>query len=301
MILRRIAILILFTFSLASAADTTLRFKHGNEASLPVLQQGEPAFTLDTNRLFVGGASGNKKVGAEACVDVFDGADSTVPGPPGPPTNITIGTVTTVDSTIPAAATMTGSSPSQVLNLVIPQGPPGQNAAVTQPAVLGALATPGGDPISRQPLAPQTDTTPMYDVHDQTPGHVRWYLTGNGTMGFQDVNGIAYVMVNTTTQAIEGRDTSNRLRLAIARQGTITTYHTDGTTPAFRIYSTGLSSDALPSQTGQTGFLKTDGTNATWQPVSGSGSPGGANKTIQYNDNGVFAGFGRYSAGCLIL
>ena len=34
---------------------------------------------------------------------------------------------------------------------------------------------------------------------------------------------------------------------------------------------------------------------------SGSGTPGGAPKSIQYNNAGAFAGFGRYSSGCLIL
>jgi len=52
---------------------------------------------------------------------------------------------------------------------------------------------------------------------------------------------------------------------------------------------TGLS---FPSVSGNSGkFLKTDGTGLLWDtPSAGSGSPGGNNKTIQYNNNGSFAG-----------
>lgn len=45
------------------------------------------------------------------------------PGSPGPPNVLSIGTVTTGASGSKASATITGTSPSQVLNLTIPQGP----------------------------------------------------------------------------------------------------------------------------------------------------------------------------------
>lgn len=75
--LARIIGILMFMVSIASAADTTIRFKYGNEANIPVLQQGEPAFTLDTNRLFVGGVSGNKLISVEACGPngPYDGKD----------------------------------------------------------------------------------------------------------------------------------------------------------------------------------------------------------------------------------
>lgn len=62
----------------------------------------------------------------------------------------------------------------------------------------------------------------------------------------------------------------------------------------------------LPSQTGNSGkVLGTNGTTASWVN-SGSGTPGGASKSVQYNNAGILGGFGRYSAnpgggGCLIL
>lgn len=40
----------------------------------------------------------------------------------GPANTLTIGTVTTVDSSVPASATITGEAPNQVLNLAIPRG-----------------------------------------------------------------------------------------------------------------------------------------------------------------------------------
>lgn len=49
-------------------------------------------------------------------------------GPAGPANTLTIGTVTTGS---PAAATITGTSPNQVLNLTIPQGDPGAAGSAT--------------------------------------------------------------------------------------------------------------------------------------------------------------------------
>lgn len=54
---------------------------------------------------------------------LYTGADIT-----GPPNSLTIGTVTTVLPTEPAAAEITGDPPNQVLSLDIPQGPPGPGA-----------------------------------------------------------------------------------------------------------------------------------------------------------------------------
>lgn len=263
-------------FANRPAASTPL----GVSDKIMVLQGGTPKLASPAN------------AGAQACIDVYDGATGPQgergfrgysgaqglqgiqgprgeTGPAGPANALTIGTVTTVDYGTPAAAVITGDAPNQTLSLTLPQGPQGTNASVTQMAVLGAIHEPGGDPLERQPLSPQTDDTVMFQGRDLA-GNVTWYATGGGKMAFQDINGLAYVTINPTTQAIEGRDTANRLRLSISRQGTITTYHTDGITPAFQVYSTGL-------------------TNAS------GGNPGGSNKAVQYNLNGSFAGFGRVS------
>ena len=49
-------------------------------------------------------------------------------GPTGPSINLTIGTVTTGAPGTQASASITGTSPNFVLNLVIPQGPTGPSA-----------------------------------------------------------------------------------------------------------------------------------------------------------------------------
>lgn len=217
-------------------------------------------------------------------------------GGTGPANTLAIGTVTTVEPTTPASATITGTSPNQTLNLSIPQGLQGTNATVTQEASIGAINQVGGPAIDRQPLAPQDDST-VFDRQRDIGGNVRWFRAASGLMAFQDVAGLAYVTVNPTTQAIEGRDTANRLRLSISRQGTITTYHTDGTTPVFQLYSTGKSPNyeppaGAPAVDGYCWKSTTDKVRS-WGPCgTGGGSPGTPDKSLQYNNGGSFAGSG---------
>ncbi|HBG07100.1 MAG: hypothetical protein A2075_00390 [Geobacteraceae bacterium GWC2_58_44] len=59
-------------------------------------------------------------------------------GPAGPANTLSIGTVATGASDSQAAATITGSSPNQVLNLTIPQGPGGQVTLATICAAISA-------------------------------------------------------------------------------------------------------------------------------------------------------------------
>jgi cyclophilin family peptidyl-prolyl cis-trans isomerase len=62
-------------------------------------------------------------------------------GPAGPANNLTIGTVT---SGATAAASITGTTPNQVLNLTLPQGPPGP--AITLASICDAIRA-GGAPV----------------------------------------------------------------------------------------------------------------------------------------------------------
>ena len=71
---------------------------------------------------------------------------SPIPGPPGPPTVITIGSVTTAGAGSPAAAEMVGDAPNQTLNLTLPKGDKGDkgNTGNTGPAnslSIGAVTT----------------------------------------------------------------------------------------------------------------------------------------------------------------
>lgn len=42
-----------------------IKIKRGSKTNIPILNLGEPGFTTDTNELFVGGANGNVKIGAD--------------------------------------------------------------------------------------------------------------------------------------------------------------------------------------------------------------------------------------------
>lgn len=82
------------------------------------------------------------------------GADSTVPGPPGDPgpaNSLAIGTVTTGT----ASASITGTAPDQVLNLVLPPGTPGATGA---PGAPGAVPT-STDYVVVGPGRPDTAAT----------------------------------------------------------------------------------------------------------------------------------------------
>ncbi|HQW52280.1 MAG TPA: hypothetical protein PL082_09505, partial [Tepidiformaceae bacterium] len=126
--------------------DTTL----GWAATNPVLALGEIGFDTDTGEVRVGNgvnqwsdlpdgmvnaysiAVANGFVGDEAAwlASLVGpvGPVSTTPGPqgpPGPPNALTPGTATTGAAGTSASFTITGTAPSQVLNLTIPRGPKG--------------------------------------------------------------------------------------------------------------------------------------------------------------------------------
>src|SRR4051812_34405880 len=63
-----------------------------------------------------------------------------VPGLPGPPNSLTIGSVSTAATGAPADASITGTPPSQVLNLTIPKGDAG-DAGVAGPANTLSIGT----------------------------------------------------------------------------------------------------------------------------------------------------------------
>ncbi len=50
----------------------TIQFRRGLEASLPALKIGEPAYTTDSHKLFVGTDAGNVEIQAGA-ISVVDG------------------------------------------------------------------------------------------------------------------------------------------------------------------------------------------------------------------------------------
>lgn len=103
-------------------------------------------------------------------------------------------------------------------NLTGPQGPAGPAATVDQPSVLSALAAPGGNPTTRQPVNPQTDTTAMWQVRDLI-GNVRLWISGDGTITKKAANG-------------------NKL-FEITPDNNLLQYRGDGVRLAFQAYSSG--------------------------------------------------------------
>lgn len=83
------------------------------------------------------------------------GDDSVVPGPPGPANSLSIGTVSEGD----AAANVTGSAPEQVLNLVLPRGPQGDEGPpgeVSEAELNAAISAALDQVIDRSPGALDT-------------------------------------------------------------------------------------------------------------------------------------------------
>lgn len=159
------------------------------------------------------------------------GDASTVPGPPGPANSLSIGTVSEGD----AAANLTGSSPSQVLNLVLPRGPQGEvgppgevseaelNAAIS--AVLdqvidgspGALDTLNelAEALGNDPNFAATVTAQIAEKADKIRQVIAGAgLTGGGTLEADRT--LAVDFGTGTNQAVRGDDA----RLSNARTPT---------------------------------------------------------------------------------
>lgn len=56
--------------------SNTIKLRRGLKANLPTLAQGEPAFTTDTNELYVGNGTSNNKIIGESDLDFIDGRGS---------------------------------------------------------------------------------------------------------------------------------------------------------------------------------------------------------------------------------
>ena len=101
-----------------------------------------------------------------------DGSDG-APGKDGVTPDIKIGTVTTLPAGSEATASMGGTAAQPTLNLGIPKGADGDNANVTQAAVVGEL---GFTPIS-------ADDVPVKSVNGQTgEAKTNWYFNVTGSV-----------------------------------------------------------------------------------------------------------------------
>jgi hypothetical protein len=98
------------------------------------------------------------------------------------------------------------------------QGPPGSNATVTKPAVIGAFnTTAGGGPLVMQPSSGEGNTASQFETWD-TSSTTRWFVTGDGTAYWKTASGLVITKVDSA--------------------GRVTSYDAAGL-PAFQIYSGG--------------------------------------------------------------
>lgn len=162
----------------------------------------------------------------QACVDVYDGRDGAPgatgsTGPAGPANSLAIGAVTTGNPGTDAAATITGTPPSQTLSLVIPRGEPGASASITQSAVLGVLDDPTTDAVLWVQQAVGEPATNAKSGTRDSGGNAKQWVDGNGTIVRQCITGDtapAFKMLNPSGTVIYSVDCDNTMTFT----GTVT-------------------------------------------------------------------------------
>jgi hypothetical protein len=87
------------------------------------------------------------------------------PGPLGPANTLSIGTVTTAETGVSAAATITGSSPTQTLNLTLPKG----NTGATGPANVLSVASTTTSAAGTNALVTISGTSPSQSLSFSIP------------------------------------------------------------------------------------------------------------------------------------
>jgi hypothetical protein len=171
-----------------------LRKAFGNQTTSWAKITGKPAFaTVATTGSYPDLT--NRPTIPTACVDVFDGRDSTVPGPPGK--SVLSGTSDPIASDgtdgdffiNTVTATLFGPKASGAwpvgISLVGPQGiqgPPGPPGTVDQPTVLSVIATQtDGAMLEMQQGLTEAGTAPKLSVSDRS-GTMTFYVDGAGTL-----------------------------------------------------------------------------------------------------------------------
>jgi hypothetical protein len=208
-----------------------------------------------------------------------------VTGPAGPPNDLTIGTVETGEFGDPAEVTITGTSPEQTLNFVLPPGQQGPATTLT----IGTVTTsaPGEDAEVEI-----TGTSPDQTINFVLPrGEVG--PQGPDALPNQDTNAGKYLTTDGTDAFWE---TVDALPDQTGNEGKYLT--TDGTDPEWAFLSGG-SASAEPPTTGLVDgsiWLDTDGDiqapsgrlirwikTATSGQTSFSGASDGTGITLTYN------------------
>ena len=181
----------------------------------------------------------------DAYLDVHPGPQ----GPAGPSNTITIGTVSTVDSTVSAAATITGTSPNQVLNLTIPKGTDGIIGGPGPSNVLTVGTTTTGA-AGTQAQVTITGTSPAQVINFVIPTGATGATGAAGATGPKG-DAAATILVNSTTTGSAGTNAS------VTNSGTSSEVKLDFVIPR--------GADGAVGPTGPAGPV---GTNANVDPVS---------------------------------
>jgi hypothetical protein len=188
-------------------------------------------------------------------------------GPEGPANDLTIGTVETADFGDPAQVTITGDSPEQVLNFVLPQGDQGPANILT----LGTVTT----------SAPGEDAE--VEITGTSPEQTINFVFPRGETGPQGPDGLPtqtdnegkYLTTDGTVASWE-----DVLPDQTDNEGKYLT--TDGADAFWETV------DALPDQTGNEGkYLTTDGTDPEWAFLSG-GSAADEPPTVGLVDGSIW-------------
>ena len=176
-------------------------------------------------------------------------------GPAGPPNVLNVGTVTTGATGTVASATITGTSPTQIINLVLPTGANGKISLVkttTEPA--GANCTVGGTKIeagvdnnSNSTLDPAEVTNISYVCNGDV--NSSWKTTGNtGTTSANFIGTTDSVALSIKTKNIEAikvlangnvgiGDTNPAEKLSINADGIGLTQQKNSTSPAVGFFT----------------------------------------------------------------
>jgi hypothetical protein len=115
-------------------------------------------------------------------------------GPAGPPNVLTIGTVTTGEANTNASATISGTSPAQVLNLTIPKGRDGVNGSDAE--VTGANMATGINAASEKTTPSDADKITITDSDSADSGSLKW-------LSWQTVKNIFFADATTKADAAE--------------------------------------------------------------------------------------------------
>ena len=184
--------------------DTVVRWTSIN----PILADGEPGYEIDTGKWKIGDGFTDWNSLGYMAEDGLQGpvgpvgpagGASTIPGPQGPKgdtgstgsvgpsTTITIGTVTPGASPADAAASMSGTSPNQVLNLVLPKGDTGSTGSVGAQGPKGDKGDAAGINIKGTATAWPPSGSPVQDdlwiIGDPVPaGTPVGYSVGDGAL-----------------------------------------------------------------------------------------------------------------------